>query len=110
MAKMYTLDNKLLTEKPEIRIGDKCYPIDDRTSTVKKLMKDLKAIDEESTEMLDADEMIIKAAFNKNAKEILNMGLPYKAQSELAQMAMAAMTGEDYTPTDRFQKEEKSAE
>lgn len=110
MAKMYTLDKKLLTEKPEIRIGDKCYPVDDRTSTVKKLMKDLKAVDENSADMLDADEMIIKAAFNKNAKEILAMGLPYKAQSELSQMAMAAMTGEDYDPSDRFQGEEATAE
>lgn len=107
MAKMYTLDKKLLTEKPEIRIGDKCYPVDDRTSTVKQLMKDLKTVDEDSAEMLNADEMIIKAAFNKNAKEILGMGLSYKAQSELAQMAMAAMTGEEYNPTDRFQTAEK---
>ncbi len=110
MAKMYTLDKKLLTEKPEIRIGDKCYPVDDRTSTVKQLMKDLKTVDEDSAEMLNADEMIIKAAFNKNAEEILTMGLSYKAQSELAQMAMAAMTGEDYNPEDRFQTEEKVAE
>lgn len=108
MAKMYTLDKKLLTEKPEIRIGDKCYPVDDRTSTVKMLMKDLKAVDEDSAEMLNADEMIIKAAFNKNAKEILGMGLSYKAQSELSQIAMAAMTGEDYDPADRFQDEEKT--
>ena len=42
MGKMYTFDNKLLTEKPEIRIGDKCYPVDDRTSTVKALMKKMR--------------------------------------------------------------------
>ena len=35
MGKMYTFDNKLLVEKPEIRIGDKCYTVDDRTTTVK---------------------------------------------------------------------------
>ncbi len=110
MAKMYTLDKKLLTEKPEIRIGDKCYPVDDRASTVKKLMKDMKAVDEDSAEMLDSFEIIIKAAFNKNAKEILAMDLSFTAQTELSQMAMAAMTGEDYNPADRFQKEEKTAE
>ena len=111
MAKMYTLDKKLLTEKPEIRIGDKCYPVDDRTSTVKKLMKDLRAVDENSTEMLDSDEMIIKAAFNKNAKEILNMGLSYQAQTALAKMAMAAMTGEDDdSDSDRFQESEKESD
>lgn len=109
MAKMYTLDQKLLTEKPEVRIGEKIYPVDDRTSTVKKLMKDLQAVDKDSVEMLDTDEMIIKAAFNKNAREILGLGLSYKAQSEIAQMAMAAMTGEDYTP-DRFQDEETESD
>ena len=36
---MYTVDNKLLTECPEIRIGDKVYPIDDRQKTVEKVQK-----------------------------------------------------------------------
>jgi hypothetical protein len=35
MAKMYTLDKKLLVGTPEIRIGDKCFPVDDREKTVK---------------------------------------------------------------------------
>ena len=37
MGKLYTLDNKLLVGSPEVRIGDKMYPVDDRTSTVKKM-------------------------------------------------------------------------
>ncbi len=36
MGKLYTIDGKLLTNTPEIRIGDKVYPVDSRTSTVKK--------------------------------------------------------------------------
>ena len=28
MGKLYTLDGKLLTETPEIRIGEKVYPVD----------------------------------------------------------------------------------
>ena len=107
MGKMYTFDNKLLVEKPEIRIGDKCYPVDDRTSTVKKLMKEIRAVKEDSEEIIDTDEMIIRAAFGKNAKEILNMELSFKAMSELSQMAMSAMTGDEYTPDDRFQKEQE---
>ena len=39
MGKLYTLDQKLLTNTPEIRIGEKIYPIDDRTKTVMKATK-----------------------------------------------------------------------
>ena len=39
MGKLYTLDEKLLVGTPEIRVGDKVYPVDDRQKTVKKLMK-----------------------------------------------------------------------
>ena len=58
MAKMYTLDSKLLTGTPEIRVGDKVYPVDDRQKTVKKILdicdknaekKDLDMIDEVSS-------------------------------------------------------------
>ena len=37
--KLYTIDNALLTECPEIRIGDKVYPLDDRQKTAEKVMK-----------------------------------------------------------------------
>ena len=37
MGKLYTLDGKLLTETPEIRIGEKVYPVDSRQKTVKKM-------------------------------------------------------------------------
>ena len=37
MSKLYTLDGKLLTETPEIRIGEKIYPVDNRQKTVAKL-------------------------------------------------------------------------
>lgn len=54
MAKMYTLDEKLLAGVPEIRIGEKVYKVDDREKTVKKVMalynngekKDIEKIDE----------------------------------------------------------------
>lgn len=108
MGKMYTFDNKLLTEKPEIRIGDKCYPVDDRTSTVKALMKKMREIKEDSEEMLDSDEIILRAAFGKNASEILKMGLSFRAQNELSQMAMEVMTGEKHEPEARFQDKETS--
>ena len=34
MGKLYTIDHKLLTETPEIRIGDKVYEVEDRQKTV----------------------------------------------------------------------------
>ena len=39
MAKLYTLDEKLLTDAPEIRVKDKLYPVDNRQKTVRKLMQ-----------------------------------------------------------------------
>lgn len=39
MAKIYTLDGKLLTERPEIRIGDKIYAVDDRTKHGEKAFR-----------------------------------------------------------------------
>lgn len=115
MAKMYTLDKKLLTECPEIRIGDKCYPVDNRASTVKKLMKTLDNTDEKSdniSDIIDTDELIIRAAFDKNAKEILNMNLPYTAQQTLSKMALAAMTGEEYEADEdaRFRETDEKTE
>lgn len=110
MAKMYTFDNKLLTEKPEIRIGDKVFSIDDRTPTVKKLLKQLKNINENDDSVVDTDELIIKAAFNKNAKKILDMNLPYSVQQDISQKALSLMTGEEVDETSRFQNEEAKSE
>ena len=39
MAKLYTLDDKLLTEVPEIRVGDKVYPVDNRQKTVQAIQR-----------------------------------------------------------------------
>ena len=37
MGKLYTVDHKLLTETPEVRIGDKVYAVDHRQKTVRKM-------------------------------------------------------------------------
>lgn len=95
MGKLYTLDGKLLTETPEIRIGEKVYPVDNRTSTVKKLTK----IDQND---IDA---VLKLAFgNKAAKEIDEQDIPFAAYVQLVKVVIAAMTGEDEDEIDaRFQ-------
>lgn len=86
MGKLYTLDDKLLIGRPEIRIGDKVYPVDDRKKTVDKLSK----IDSEDTDA------ILKLAFGEAAaKEIDAMDMPFAAYLQLVKLVVAAMTGED---------------
>lgn len=99
MGKLYTLDGKLLTETPEIRIGEKVYPVDNRTSTVKKLME----IDQDDTNA------ILKLAFgNKAAKEIADQDIPFVAYLKLSKIVIAAMTGEDEDEIEaRFQEAAK---
>ena len=104
MAKMYTLDGKLLTERPEIRIGEKIYAIDDRTSTVKKLTK-IKDSEDDS----DATETMIKLALGeKAAAEIAEMDLPFAAYLRLSEIISSAMTGESPDEMERRFLEEKT--
>lgn len=100
MAKIYTLDGKLLTERPEIRIGDKIYAVDDRTSTVKKLS----ALDSNDTQA------IYELAFgDKAAKEVAAMDLPFAADIQLCKLVVAAMTGDDPAEVEeRFRSEEQA--
>ncbi len=95
MGKLYTFDDKLLVGGPEIRIGDKVYPIDDRKKTVKKLLKELNKIEKKDNSVIDSDELIIKEAFGKKADEVLDIDMSFKAQQKLAQDVLAIMTGED---------------
>ena len=89
---VYTLPDELINSKPEIRIGDKIYKVDDRQKTVKKFSK------------------IGQKDSDKAAKEIEEMNLPYPAYTELIMLIGAAMTGEK--PEDvraRFQESTKNA-
>ena len=96
MGKLYTLDNKLLVGSPEIRIGDKVYPVDDRKKTVDKLSK----LDSEDTDA------ILKLAFGLEAfKEIDKMDMPFIAYLQLVKLVVAAMTGEEEESVEaRFQE------
>ncbi len=95
--KQYTLDGALLAETPEIRIGDKIYKVDNRTSNVKKL---------EEIGQNDV-EAILAVAFGEAAKdEIVAMDMPFPAMMQLNILVVAAMT--DDTPEkvrDRFQRQ-----
>ena len=95
--KQYTLDGALLAETPEIRIGDKIYKVDNRTSNVKKL---------EEINQNDV-EAILAVAFGEEAKnEITAMDMPFPAMMQLNILVVAAMT--DDTPEkvrERFQRQ-----
>lgn len=103
MAKMYTLDEKLLVGVPEVRIGEKVYKIDDREKTVKKVMTLYKNPEKEDVEKIDE---MLKLAFEPEAyKAISDMNMPWAAYQNLSEIVIAAMTGQD--DSDRFPSENK---
>ncbi len=97
MAKIYTLDKKLLVGTPEVRIGDKVFPVDDRKRTVSKILEA-----SQNNELTD-DQKIKEAfslAFGKKAAEVNKMveDMPWAAYQELFSIVLAAVTGQDYDP------------
>lgn len=101
MAKMYTLDEKLLIGTPEVRIGDKIYPVDDRVKTVKRVIK----LYESGEENVDTADKILEYAFSeKDYKEISEMNLSWSAYQKLVELVIAAMTGENPKEEERFQQ------
>lgn len=108
--KMYTIDGALLCEQPEIRIDDKVYPVDDRKSTVEKIMK---KSDEEQTgdgNMKMMEETLQLALGKDAAAEIAKMDLHFAAYLRVFETVMAIITGE--TPEEvsaRFQERKKNA-
>lgn len=104
MGKLYTLDGKLLTETPEIRIGEKVYPVDSRQKTVKKI---LALADDESVPMGERiDEALKLALGDENVVEIDRMDMPFPAYQRLFELVMNAVTGQEDEPDKaRFQTE-----
>lgn len=94
MAKLYTLDHKLLTDTPEIRIGEKIYAVDNRQKTVKKIQAASKTID--SDDPYGGIEQVLEMALGaKAAQEIEEMNMPYPAYQRMFELVMAAVTGEE---------------
>lgn len=109
MGKLYTLDNKLLTETPELRIGEKIYPVDNRQKTVAKIMKLAEEVRDAATQQTAMQEILKLALGPKAAREIDDQNLPYPAQQELFVLLIAAVTGEDAAETEaRFRGEPKA--
>lgn len=91
MAKLYTLDEKLLTGCPEIRVKDRVYPVDDRMKTVKKLMK----LSEDGAGVENVGEILTLGLGKEAFAEIEAMDLSFAAYGRLLELVTAAMTGEE---------------
>lgn len=93
MAKLYTLDDKLLTEVPEVRVGDKVYPVDNRQKTVMAIQRAMEQTDAEpAAQMSEA----LRLALGEQAeRELAARNLPYPAVQALFALVLAAVTGEE---------------
>lgn len=106
MAKLYTLDHKLLTETPELRIGEKIFAVDNRQKTVKKIQAVKIDKDDPYTGM---EEVMALALGQKAQQEIDEMNLPFPAYQELFALLMDAVLGsEPGTNASRFQAGEQT--
>lgn len=95
MGKLYTLDGKLLTETPEIRIGEKIYPVDNRQKTVVKLQETIASQEGSNDLMASVANVLALALGEKAAQEVEDMNMPYPAYQQLFELVIAAVTGED---------------
>ena len=85
--KFYTIDGALLTEKPEIRIGDKIYKVDNRMSTVKRLGDEIKKSQDEEMDIT------IRLILGESAyTEIMAQDLSVLAMQEIVITISAAVS------------------
>ena len=107
MGKLYTLDGKLLTETPEIRVGEKIYPVDKRKKTVTKILDAAAGATKNSS--ADVIDRCLELALGKAAaKELNEMDLPFPAYMQLFTLVISAATGEN--PQDVEQRFQNPAE
>lgn len=99
MAKLYTLDDKLLTETPEIRVGDRVYPVDDRQKTVLAIQR---ALDDAGADPAAQLAAVLRLALGERAeRELSEQNLPYPAMQALLVLVLAAVTGEEAAAVER---------
>ena len=99
MAKLYTLDEKLLTEVPEIRVGDRVYPVDNRQKTVMAIQKTMTENGEDPAGQMSA---ALRLALGEQAeRELAEKNLPYPAVQALFALVLAAVTGEEAEVVER---------
>lgn len=101
MGKLYTLDKKHLIGSPEIEIGDNKYPIDDRTKTVRKVIKLSKQLsnvkDDETIDQFEVIDRIFELAFGTKAQEVEEVvgDMSFETYQEIIEIIIDAMTGGD---------------
>lgn len=101
MKRILNIEDKILTEKPEIHIGDKVYVVDDRKRTVDEMMK---VVDKENGEK-KAIELTLGAGA---AKEIEAMDLSMTGYNNLIIAIMAAVMDLSFEEAEeRFRKAAK---
>lgn len=109
MAKMYTLDKKLLIGSPVIQIGDTgvSVTIDDRTKTVRKVAKLSKREGDKDGEDIDLNDELLKTVLTPaDYKKVEELDLPFAAYQQLIKLATAALTGDD--PEEESFREERT--
>ena len=87
---LYEVDKVLLNTKPEVRIGDKVFVVDDRMSTFTKMNRALATAE---TELSEFDIVIAHGLSEGALAEIKQMDLSFAATHRVAMLVMAAMQG-----------------
>jgi len=102
MAKIYTTDGKVITEAPQIQIGDRLFAVDTRKSTYDKMQKEIEKTKGDRAE----EDIILEFAFGKAAfKQIQEMDLPLNGFLNLITYVYAAMFDISFEEVqERFQK------
>lgn len=90
--------------RPELKILDKLYKVDNRQSTFDKIQKiqmDLELSTDEKNK-----EIYTLALGEEGAKEILDMDLPVEKNTYLSYCVMGAITGEDPKELQKMAREQ----
>ena len=83
---MYSIDNEKLVRRPEIRIGDRVYEIDNRLSAFERINERIKAADGAEFEII-----LGEALGSEHFEEIRRMDLPFGVMQEAVIIVLAAI-------------------
>ena len=83
---VYTIDNEKLIKRPEIRVGDRVYEIDNRLSAFERINERIKAADGSEIEII-----LGEALGGEYFEEIRGMDLPYGVMQDIVVIILAAI-------------------
>jgi|GEM_PF-1625975 len=102
-GKLYTVDSAMLAARPEIRLGDRVFAVDNRMSVFLQITKELQ---ERGTEESELDIILRNALGAAAYEEIAAQDLPFPVMRRLVVLAMAAVQDiEEDEAERRFQRE-----